>query len=211
MVSAFGMAAGILALLPGALIVGQGLAARMMYTPLVGFSIALGGLVAAGVSLFGPRTRRRLAAALAPVVIAGACAGAVTMMGLQKAYQLRTREDQAIMAQLMRLVPEPPPQTIFLPVRLEHWPTRTGMIRFDRLRPGVFETIWSATAIVRQSYRRIEQSPGVCRSVCLRASHSFAHVPIRSDRVGSRGSTGFAGATRMGWRDQRASGARVSV
>lgn len=154
LVGAFGIGAGFLSLLPGVLIAGQGLAPRMAYTPLVCFAIAFGGLLAATSSLLPARTRAWLTATLAPVVIAGAIIGGITMVGLQKAYQLRGREDLAVMAQLKRLVPDPPPQTVFLPVRIEHWPTNTGMIRFDRLRPGAFDTIWSATAIVRQSYKR---------------------------------------------------------
>lgn len=154
LLAGFGLASAIAALLPVALVSGQGVAARMLYFPVIGLAIALAGLGSALGAGTTPRLGRAAAAVLAPVVVVVASLGAVALVGIQRQYQVRSRTDHEIAAQLTRLVPHPPADTIFVPLRLDALDTRTGSPFFDRIRPGAFETIWSATALTRQTYHR---------------------------------------------------------
>jgi hypothetical protein len=92
--------------------------------------------------------------AVAPVIIGVTALGAITLVGIQQQYQNRSNADRSVVGQLATLIPNPPPDTIFVPVRIDATASATGMLFFDRLRPGAFETIWSATAITRQTFHR---------------------------------------------------------
>lgn len=154
LLAAFGLAAAVCSLLPVALVSGQSIASRMLYFPAIGLAVALAGLASTLTSVFPARLGRTIAAALAPAVVAVTSLGAITLVGIQQQYQTRSRTDYAIARQLARLVPHPPANTIFVPLRLDAMVTRTGSFFFDRLRPGAFETVWSATALTRQTYHR---------------------------------------------------------
>jgi len=154
LLACFGVAAAALSMLPGALIAGHTIVPRMIYTALLGIAIAFGALLAAISACVPARSRRWIGVAVAPALVAASCLGAIALVGMQAAYQLRSRADLSVAAQLARLAPNPPADTIFLPVRIDHTPTTTGVLRFDRLRPGAFETVWSATALMRQTLRR---------------------------------------------------------
>lgn len=151
---AFGLIAAAAALVPPALVTGQGVPPRLTYIPTLALAIALGGVIALATSALGRHGRRMTLIVGAPVLATVAISGALTLMGVQVWYQSRARSDVAIARQLQRLIPEPPSETIFVPVRIEHTTTRSGDVLFDRLRHGAFETIWSATALARQTYRR---------------------------------------------------------
>jgi hypothetical protein len=154
LLAAFGAVASAAAMLPPAVVAGQGVPPRLAYVPSLGLAAAFGGVLAMVIAAVGPRIRRVLICVGAPVLAAAAIEGAMVLMGVQAWYQSRARTDVAIAAQLRSLMAEPPPQTIFVPVRIDHTTTRTGDVLFDRLRHGAFETIWSSTALTRQTYRR---------------------------------------------------------
>lgn len=154
LLACFGLASALASLLPVALVSGQSIASRMLYFPAVGIAIALAGLAAALASAATARLARAAAAILAPVIVLLTSLGAVVLVGIQRQYQVRSQTDRAIANQLARLAPHPPPNTIFIPLRLDDLTTHTGMLFFDRIRPGAYETIWSATALTRQTYRR---------------------------------------------------------
>lgn len=154
LLAAFGAVAAAATMLPPAVVTGQGVPPRLAYVPSLGLAVAFGGVLAIVIAAVGPRSRRVLVSLGAPVLAAAAIEGALALMGVQAWYQSRARTDLTIAEQLRRLMPDPPPQTIFVPIRIEHSTTRTGDVLFDRLRHGAFETIWSSTALTRQTYRR---------------------------------------------------------
>jgi hypothetical protein len=136
------------------LVSGQSVVPRLLYFPSIGLAIA----VAAGGGLVRGMISRRFSALIAPVAAIAVAfvtaLGGVTLVGIQKQYQNRSRADVAVAQSLLKLMPDPPAESIFVPLRVDHLPSRSGRLFFDRLRPGAFETIWSATALTRQSYHR---------------------------------------------------------
>jgi len=151
----FGLAVSLLSILPVAVVSGQILVARMMYVPLLGAFVVFAAFLKATHHITRPAwqvgaTRAVGAASFAALLIAGA----VCMLGVQRAYQRAAELDSRLVRQLTKLVPKPPPDTLFIPLSIQARATRTGKANFDLLRPGVFETFWSSGPPVRRALRR---------------------------------------------------------
>ncbi len=130
--------------------------------PLLGLAVALGGALGLLETALGPARSRLLAAAAAPVVAAASAIGAISLVGFQEWFRLRANADDQIASQLRTRLPALPPGSILVPLRLDSNPARTGIAAFDQLRPGAFETIWSATAISRQALGRRDIWAAAC-------------------------------------------------
>jgi hypothetical protein len=89
-------------------------------------------------------------------MVAVALGGKIALVGVQSAFQLRSHMDQLEFEQLRTLVPAPPQNTVFIPLKIENWPTRTGSYRFDGFARGVWELSWSANESVKHLYRRLD-------------------------------------------------------
>jgi hypothetical protein len=160
-----GAAIFVCAWLPAVVIREQWAAPRLCYVPTMGGVIALGAVLEwVARSLAGKRVVQRavlmvMGTAALPICVAGALA----LVGVQWSLQKRYRMDQEQLAILKALVPAPAPETVFMPVRLEDWPTgvRTGSPVFDTFARGIWEIPWSAAYGVMQTYgtRRVYALP----------------------------------------------------
>lgn len=92
----------------------------------------------------------------AVITLAGALAGATGMIGFQTQFRLNARHDRGAVEQLRRLVPDPPANTVFLPLRIDARGAATGRPCYDHAIHGAFEAPWSCRAIVRVIYRRAD-------------------------------------------------------
>ncbi len=130
---------------------------RNTYIPLLGVAMMQAALLDAVLSLrfpaksYFPRVIR-FTTALAGV--AAVAIGVIALIGYQSFLQARWRQDQREIAELKRLIPNPPPNTVFVPMRTSATAARTGRILFDRVRYGVFETPWSAHSAIAFAYKR---------------------------------------------------------
>ncbi len=130
---------------------------RNTYVPLIGLAMVVAALLDAILSLRFPKTPHAPAVARATAALAGVAAaaiGVVCLVGTQSFLHARWKQDQYEIAELKRLVPNPPPNTVFVPMRTNATPTRTGLIFFDRGRYGVLETPWSASDAIAFAYHR---------------------------------------------------------
>ena len=164
----FGLAIFILAWLPVAALDRQNVVPRNYYVPLLGLAVTLGSALDAILVTISVHGRRSLAASTASVAIAalalsGALLGTIGLVGFQMQVQARWRLDQDELRQLSELVPNPPPGAVFMPMdtRLSR-PAHTGLIMFDKCRPGVFETQWSASSAIRRLYHRNDVHSTAC-------------------------------------------------
>jgi hypothetical protein len=130
---------------------------RNTYVPLLGAAMVLAGVLDLVFSMRFPG-RAGLVRNMRLAVAAAACAaigvGIVSLVGLQTFVQARWKQDLREIAELKRLVPKPPPNTVFVPLRTSAMAAHTGYILFDRARYGVFETPWSAHAAIQFAYGR---------------------------------------------------------
>ncbi len=127
---------------------------RNAYVPLLGVAMMLAALLdgIAGALHGRAGVAARLVISLAAFVVI--VPSTLALIGYQTCFQLRWLEDQREIAALHQMVPAPPPNTVFMPLRLGALATHTGHVLFDRSRYGVFETPWSAHAAVQHEYRR---------------------------------------------------------
>lgn len=95
-------------------------------------------------------------APLAILALACIAAFALAMLGFQTHYRARARADADQVAQLVRLVPDPPPGAVFMPVAAEYQPFSTGVRGFDRAFPSAITLPWASWAWVQcaDGYRR---------------------------------------------------------
>ncbi len=130
---------------------------RNTYVPLIGMAMILAAILDALLSL-RPAIISHYPVAIrfstALVGIGATALGIASLIGYQSFLQARWKLDQVQIAQLKQLVPNPPPGTIFVPMRESAIASHTGHFLFDRTRIGVFETEWSAHFVVAFAYRR---------------------------------------------------------
>lgn len=170
------------AFVPIAMMARQNVEPRTLYFPLVGLGlilaqtldIALGALPATGrAGLIGRAARSLVAAAVGATVIAGC----ICCVGIQAWCHARSHRDADVARRLAELIPEPPPNAVYVPLALDSGVTDTGIKLFDRLRPPAFGTTWSATALMQQTVKR--------RDVVAAAVNPWARYPY--DRFTRRG------------------------
>jgi hypothetical protein len=103
----------------------------------------------------------RPASAIGATALLGTClVFSIVSLGIQKSFQLRARQDRAEMAQLRDLWPDPPSGAVFVPVRIERPPHRSGGSRLDDMMWPALATWWSARWIVQLSYGRSDIDAG---------------------------------------------------
>ncbi len=146
--AAIGVVVFVAGFLPVYAIQGQRIEPRTLYVPLAGAAMVLGALVDALAS------RQSARMAVAGVLVPVAMAAAVCMVGFQRLYQLRSREDRREVEALQRLIPDPPPGAMFVPLRTSAAGASTGYRLFDRARHGALDVWWSSTPLVQHGYRR---------------------------------------------------------
>ena len=147
------------AFVPIAMMGRQNVEPRTLYFPLVGLSLILAQLVdvllgavpSAGRAAIVGRFAR---GAVGLVGAAAVIAGCVCCVGMQAWCYRRSQRDVAIASRLAELVPDPPANAAYVPLSLDAGVTSTGYLLFDRLRPGAFNTTWSATALMQEQTRR---------------------------------------------------------
>jgi hypothetical protein len=176
---------------------------RNLYVPLVGATIVLGGLLDLVLALavrLHVSISHSLRATIAVATIAAVAFGATGLIGFQKLYRNRYERDLREVAQLKELFPNPPPGTVFAPFRTRSRGAETNHRLFDRVRNGVFETPWSAPALLLRSYRR--------NDIGVTSSNPWAPLPLdKPDATGVRwvGTFGFdlvkdpVGGVRVPW------------
>ncbi len=174
-----------IAALPGVLI-----RPRMVYGTLIGgllIVLVLGDVATSIVA----RTRLRAPwvayHAIALAVLAAVTAfGATSLIGTQSGYHHRGRIDRAGAAALRALIPDPAPNSFFLPLKVEDAPIRSGVGDFDWYYVGPWYWAWSFPTYIKHAYARTD----------LDAGHWPAPIPL-ADEGGVR----FAGDLRPGLRD----------
>ncbi|MFG0282975.1 MAG: hypothetical protein ACF8R7_01005, partial [Phycisphaerales bacterium JB039] len=130
---------------------------RLCYVPALGLAILVacaGSLLRDALAAWAPRLAP-LANALGATALLSACLIFATIsLGIQKSLQIRARRDIDQMNQLRQLWPDPPSGAVFVPIRIERPPHRSGGDRLDDMMWPAMATFWSARWIVRLSYRR---------------------------------------------------------
>lgn len=182
---------------------------RNLYVPLFGVAMVLAGVldlavgsVEAPCGSSGARAAIGMAtrAGVALLAIASVGFGGTGLIGYQKLCRNRSERDLREMAQLRAYVPDPPPGTVFAPFRTRSKGAETNYRLFDRTRPGVFETAWSAPALLLRAYRR--------NDIGVTSSNPWAPLPLDkpgADGVRWRGGFGFSlpqdpdGGVRIPW------------
>lgn len=147
------------AFVPIALMARQNVEPRTLYFPMLGLCIILaqgldvllGLLPARGSAGHLGRAARALVALAAASSAVAAC---ICCVGIQAWCHARSHRDESIARRLVELVPDAPPNAVFVPLVLDSGVTSTGIMVFDRLRPPAFGTTWSATALMQQVSRR---------------------------------------------------------
>jgi hypothetical protein len=87
--------------------------------------------------------------------LVGVVVAAITVMiGIQSALRSRWLRDEQQAAQLLSLLPNPAPSSIFVPVSTLDRATTTGDERFDRYFFGPLQRPWSAPFYIRRAFRR---------------------------------------------------------
>lgn len=144
-----------LALLPVFAVRGHPISPRMLYVPGLGAFLAASGLASAAARL-APRLfeSRGLRVCGVAVLSITSVLAAVCMVGLQRTYQKRAELDGRQVSRLASLVPNPPHDAVFVPLRIESRVWHTGRPAFDLLIPGIFETTWSGPAALRRELKR---------------------------------------------------------
>lgn len=127
---------------------------RMMYFPLAMLSVAAAVVIDRVLGVVGGRARGGLASGVIALSAVLAVVGAVSLTGWQATYQRRSRLDQAILSDFVRVLPNPPLDAVLMPITLRDRSTDTGHAMFDQALVGVMDTHWSATDTLRRAYRR---------------------------------------------------------
>lgn len=178
-VLAAGSVVFLLAWLPVIAVASQGMASRLTYTPVLGLCIVL----AAGLRIARDMWRRYEGDSPWPGVAVGAAAltvavvSSVTMVGVQSVLRKRWQMDQRDCAALRSLVPDPPHNAVFMPLRLDHWPTQTGSPHFDRLAWSGWSLAACSTSMTRFAYGRAD----------IASTESLPWIPYRLDSFDEAG------------------------
>jgi hypothetical protein len=110
---------------------------RLHYPSNLGLAMLLAGALQLLTNVFARSPRQTPALILAARLLGGITAlalcsiFAIMMIAQQDLYRLRSNRDASEAAQLRGLVPDAPPNTIFLPIRIDSAVATTGSKRFD--------------------------------------------------------------------------------
>jgi hypothetical protein len=152
----FGTSLFLVAWIPVFVVRDQGVFSRLLYFPAIGLAVVAASLVEG--------LARRIERSWLPgrwwrstlVVPLGAAlmAGAVSMVGVQGLFHRRAVIDADQARQLLALVPDPAPDSIFVSLSPLRSAAQTGFSAFDDALAGPLEYPWAATHFVRWTYRR---------------------------------------------------------
>jgi hypothetical protein len=97
-----------------------------------------------------------IARAAFAVAFLAALTGSVAMVGAQNAFRWRSEADARLATELRRVVPQPPPDTLFVVLEDARVPGRTGAAVFDGMLVSPLALPQSATPYLRWAYRRAD-------------------------------------------------------
>jgi hypothetical protein len=135
---------------------------RVLYAPALGLAVLLAAALTAGTDM----SRRPVGARRGVrAAVAGAGAGvllvlALAMVGVQDGFSRRGRMDRELLAQVRRLMPDPAPGSVLVPVRVDPPAQPPSAMRFESYYWNVVSTWWSARWALRLAYRRSDLDAG---------------------------------------------------
>jgi hypothetical protein len=138
---------------------------RTRYWPCIGLALFLGAVFPMVQRAGGKSAPGSAPAALLPLLllIPPLLAAGVIFIGIQSAFRIRWEADQREAAQLRMQIPDPPPFTTFVPVRLDRWAVQSGSPVLDRHMRSAWEFPWSAPRHLAHTYRRTDLHCGFLR------------------------------------------------
>ncbi len=178
---------------------------RLLYVPAAGLCVA----AAAVVEFFWRRTRRprrrntAIRVVLAAALAAATLTGSVSLLGFQRLMRTRSLQDARVLRQLQQRVPEPPPGTVFVPVRHEQPGAYTDSPRFNWSVDAALSQPWSAWAWLARGYQRSDLSATFLyrrlKPPFIPSSASPNGIVYRSTLPGDAFDHATPGATRLTW------------
>lgn len=161
----FALAAMACALLPIVAIAGAGLSSRLTYFPLA-CAILIAALLAdllltacakwGGVKGESSPSYTSMSLALQVATIALAAHGVLALIGAQSFYQQRSRHDQAQVAALRALLPNPVPGTLFIPLRVEIDPRDPSADKLRNSFGSIWSSPWAINTWIKHAYARTD-------------------------------------------------------
>jgi hypothetical protein len=129
---------------------------RVLYAPSVGLAVILGGLcmIPGSRCPFSLATKRRERLCAAVVAVIALSVMAWMMVGVQRTFQTRDRIDAQALEQLERLVPLPPPGSVFVPVQIESPSSPVWAARYEQQFWSIFRSRWSSSWAIQLHYGR---------------------------------------------------------
>lgn len=154
----FGVGVTLASVAPVMAIQAQWYSSRLAYVTVLGFAL-ITGLVTDWTMVRAQRRDRgtigRVGSAAGLAVLIGmSVTGVLMLVGVQSAWVKRQLMDQRVSASLRAAVPNPPPDALFVPVRLSDRLSRTGSTRYDNFCVGPFDIMCSPTSFVQHAYQR---------------------------------------------------------
>lgn len=133
---------------------------RIAYAPMVGGCILAAALAMSVAPRDGAGARAGPRFAVAGVLAAVVLFHALVMVGIQRGYQLRARQDLREVARLHALVPNPPRGAVFVPALLSAPAKEPRHERFDNYFWGSFCSWWAGRWVLRHEYKRSDLDAG---------------------------------------------------
>ena len=155
-VAAFAITLGFVTLIPLFIVTDTAVRPRMAYITTVALCILVALLADRAFALARRMhwTNYYITAAIPLAAILAACS--LSLIGIQRAYQLRQRLDDSIANQLRTLIPEPDANAVFMPLEARDLPTNTGHHGFDTYFIGPWFFSWGYPTIAQHTYRRTD-------------------------------------------------------
>lgn len=156
---------------------------RMTAILLVAAMVCLAGPVERAlawlVNRFGPLARAVCLLCVASII----ALGALSMVGMQRAFQLRWRHDQLIAQALRDRFHDLPADSILMPVRCDDWPVQTGRQRLDASFVGPFYWSFAFPSFTRVALNQPQLSasfvhPDVTLAFAVTPTHALRHGPM---------------------------------
>ncbi len=131
------------------------------------------------VNRFGPLARAVCLLCFASII----ALGALSMVGMQRAFQLRWRHDQLIAQALRDRFHDLPADSILMPVRCDDWPVQTGRQRLDASFVGPFYWSFAFPSFTRIALHQPQLAasfvhPDVTLAFAVTPTHALRHGPM---------------------------------
>lgn len=156
---------------------------RMTAILLAGALVALAGPTERIASSLLARRERLVRPALILASASVLTFGALSMVGTQRAFQLRWHHDRLLAQALRDRFHDLPPDSILMPLRGDDWPVHTGRNRFDAQFVGPFHWSFAFPSFSRIALRepRISASfvhPDTALAFAVTPTHLLRHGPM---------------------------------